>query len=276
VIDVFPATHAMRTGIVYVQYINEERAAVMQMVQETIRKMKEKRQVEEDRAILQFPHGPKIANTSGSVAPTIQTNKTNKTNSTIPGSRYGGLLNPNQITAAVNQVPWAISVNNKSFMDALIGKATETMGSDSETDTFRSVNSGRKSIRETELEEENRNLAKKLRDSETQYQQLLKQVHDNERKRQEDGKKQERQMEELRAMILMLMESKSDSRSEGNNNDQGSTPKRKKRADTSVIQEHNPFTGATLEEEFPEESLQLNDSVPDEAPDTPKEGLELT
>jgi hypothetical protein len=275
VIDVFPATHAARSGVVYVQYINENRNAVMSMVQDIIRKIKERRESEDEPVILPFPQGPKIANTNGSVAPTIQTNTTNKASSTIPSSKYGGLLDPNKVATTVNRIPWAISVNNKSFLDAVIGKATGTMESDSETDTFKSVSSGRKSIRETELEEENRNLTKKLKDGETQYQQLLKHMQDNERKRQEDKQKHEKEMAELKAMIMTLMHRNDmDERSK----DQGSTPKRKKRVDNPPTkrQERNPLTGTTLEEEFPEETLLLEEPRKDEEPFTPEEGLELT
>jgi hypothetical protein len=275
VIDVFPATHASRTGVVYVQYINEHRAAVMQMVQDIIKKIKDKR--EEEQTIVPFPHGPKIANTNGSVAPTIQTNKTNKSSINIPSSKYGGLLNPNQVTSTVKHVPWAISVNNKSFLDAVRGTATETMESDSETDTFRSGNSGRKSIREAELEDENRQLTKQLNESKINYQQLLKHMEANERKRQEDKRKHEKEMEELRAMVLNFMKNKKDNESESNSTTQGSTPKRKKRTNPNVdSQEHNPLTGATLEEEFPEAALCLEEQWSDEEPTTLEEGLDLT
>jgi hypothetical protein len=51
VIDVFPANHAERTGVIYVQYINEHRPVVMQMVQDIVRKLKERRHEEEEPMI---------------------------------------------------------------------------------------------------------------------------------------------------------------------------------------------------------------------------------
>jgi uroporphyrinogen-III decarboxylase len=65
VVDIFPATHAERTGTIYVQYIKDHRREVIGMIQDTIRTMKEKRQAEE--TIVPFPGGPRMVNTS--VAP---------------------------------------------------------------------------------------------------------------------------------------------------------------------------------------------------------------
>jgi hypothetical protein len=164
VVDVFPATHAERTGVAYVQYINDHRAAVMGMIQDSIRKIKDKQMEAEEETILPFPNGPKIVNTNGAVAPTIQTTTTNKTSTPIPRSKYGGLLDQNyEAVSTPHQVPWAISVNTKSFREVATGKVTFHQDSDSDTDTFKSGNtSGKKSNREAELEEENQQLNKQL------------------------------------------------------------------------------------------------------------------
>jgi hypothetical protein len=63
----------------------------------------------------------------------------------------------------------------------------------------------------------------------------------------------------------------------GNTNEQGSTPKRKRRTNTAntKAQEPNPVTGTTLEEEFPEEALGLEEPMTDEEPHTLEEGRGL-
>jgi hypothetical protein len=305
VIDVFPATHARRTGVVYVQYINGHRNPVMMMVQEIIRKIKAKREADDDTTILPFPDGPKIVNTNGSPSPTIQTNTTNKTNSVIPSSKYGGLLDTEQLVQTANRIPWAISVNNRSFLDTVIGKVRATE-SDNETDTFKSATSGAKSTRETELEEENRQLTKQLAEKETQYNQAMKQLQEERREykemmnqiRQESNQKEEareqkekkrddereqkdrkrdEEMAEMRALIMALM-SKGGEELHKMIDNQGSTPKRKKRGDEPLNnrEERNPLTGTTLEEDFPEDLLLIEGTMKDAEPTTLQEGLEFT
>jgi hypothetical protein len=262
--------------------------------------MKEQRQTQE--TILQFPEGPMIGNVNESDTPSIQTNTTNKTNktgATIPSSKYGGLLDQTGTMRTTNQVPWAISVNTKSFREAVTGKSTGSY-SGSEIDTFKSGNtSGKKSIREKELEIENQQLIKKLQEKEEYYQQTLKQVHEGyERQRQEDKQQQEQvkqqikniqanereqaeEMAELRAMILELRMKNKKEREVNetrHNNNQGSTPKRQKKRTiitTPSRQEPNPLTGTTLDEEFPEDTLLLEETMPDEEPHTLEERKEL-
>jgi predicted RNase H-like nuclease (RuvC/YqgF family) len=235
-------------------------------------------------------------NINGSVAPTVQTTKTNKSTSIIPSSKYGGLLDPSQTVASKgNSVPWTISVHNKSFMEAVMGKPKGNQESDNESDTFRSGNSGRKTVRETELEEENKKLIQQLKEQEEVNQQMYKQIQEYKKERKEDkeelnqvkqnlkyieekGRDRDAAMAEMRTLLLELKMDKTHRESDKRNREQGSTPKRKKRITNEPMenQKQNPITGATLEEEFPEESLLLEGSVADDEPITLEEGREIT
>jgi hypothetical protein len=82
----------------------------------------------------------------------------------------------------------------------------------------------------------------------------------------------------MRAMILALQMTRQIKESEiSHTKDQGSTPKRKRRTDMAAteMQEPNPVTGTTLEEEFPEEALCLEEPMTDEEPYTLEEGRGL-
>jgi hypothetical protein len=216
VIDIFPATHATRTGIIYVQYINEHKNEVLEAIKDAVRTIKDARVTNE--TILEFPEGPIIVNTNGSVAPTIQTathstktTTTNRTGITIPSSRYGGLLNQgDEVVSAPSQVPWAISIHNKSFRDATIRRLTSPENSDSESDTFRSGITSSKSNREVELENENQKLSKQLQDKDDQYQMILKQVQEGfDRQRLRDQEYLEQQYStHKQEMLLMQAEHK--------------------------------------------------------------------
>jgi hypothetical protein len=99
-------------------------------------------------------------------------------------------------------------------------------------------------------------------------------IQDNEREQAEE-------MAELRAMILELrMKNKKERElnETSNSNNQGSTPKRQKKqtiTTTPSRQEPSPLTGATLDKEFPEETLLLVETMPDKEPFTLEEGREL-
>jgi hypothetical protein len=296
VVDIFPASHAERTGVIYVQYIHEHRVAVMGMVQDSIRMIKEKRNEDGEISIVPFINGPKIVNTNGSVAPTIQTTTTEKTTSEIPRSKYGGLLDKNyQVVSATNQVPWAISVNNKSFMEVTTGKV-RFQDSDSDMDTSKSGLTSKKSIRETELEEENERLNRQLQEREVQYQQMVKQIQDeNKKQRQEDKKQQTRQngivqqqiadlqekerikdkehkeykeqmekmLADMQTIMGILMKDKGGKEFDetSNKSNQGSTPKRQKKRTVSTPPRTDPKPTV--------------DNMDDEEPTTLEEGQEI-
>jgi hypothetical protein len=302
----------------YVQYINEHKSDIVSMVKECIEKVKNLR--EADGAILPFPEGPKMI-TNESEAPTVQTITTNKAGSQIPSSKYGELLGPNYQAVATHQVPWAISIHTKSFREAVTGTENQSQGhsdsetgytprsgkarfntyqSDSDGDTFKSGHtSGRKSIREAELERENQLLIKKLQEKEEQYQQMIKQIHAGyEKQREEDRKQQEYvqqqirhlqeaaktkdmehheqvvEMAELRAMILELAKQKTgdeESEATGDEHIQGNTPKRpkKKRAVHTTPRRSNPTAMISRKEVDIQGEL-----MPDEEPIALEEGLE--
>lgn len=285
VIDVFPATHATRTGVVYVQYINDHKNAVMGMIQHIVGTIKKKRQEQGGNVILPFPNGPTVVTTIGSTTQSVQTNTSNNTGSIIPSSKYGDLLKSNAMVPTATKIPWAISVNNKSFLEAVTGQGKGHQDPESDTDTLKSGNSGNKSIREIELETRNILLTRQLQEREDYYQNLIQRIQednemrrkDDERKRKADKEEHAQEIAELRAMILRIdMRNKQEEKSEESNKNQGSTPKRKKR-DTNIpvndTNQQNPLTGATLEEEFPEESLIMEDSMTDAEPIHPEEGL---
>jgi hypothetical protein len=280
IVDIFPANHAERTGVTYVQYINQHKEAVIGLIQDVIRRMKEKR-AEQEETILPFPEGPKIVNNKGSVAPSIQTTTTNKTSTPVPGSKYSELLDPNQqVTSTSNQVPWAISVNARSFREIVTGRPASPDQSDNETETSRSgITSGYKSARETELEHDKQKLQKQMEDKEEQFQMTMKQVQESfDRQRLRDREYQEHQsklhkqemaalqaehkqemtkltaenkeqLENLKTIILALAaQIDKTEEAKSTQEDLGSTPKRSKKRQVSTTpsrQEQEPMIVTT-------------------------------
>jgi hypothetical protein len=288
VIDIFPAIHAQRTGIIYVQYISEHKSSVLLMINDVVRTIKEAREANE--TILQFPDGPKIVNNNGSVSPTIQTTTqsvrtttTNKTRLTIPSSKYGGLLNQD-LAAAVkpSQVPFAISIHTKSFREAIIGRASSPDNYDNKTDTLKSgITSGQKSSREVELEGENQRLKNQLQEKEEHYQLIMKQVQESfDRQRLRDREYHDQKTNNLQQQILQLesalnnmiqrVSAKQDENDkfEGSNNkdDLGSTPKRPRKRSVSTT---------PMRADLDPDPDSMQDTLPDEETITLKEGLKL-
>jgi hypothetical protein len=276
VVDVFPATHASRTGVVYVQYINQHKETVLEMIKESIKAVKTIRS--QEGIIVPFPEGPKLINNNGSVNPSIQTTNTPRTNSQIPRTKYGELLDKKyKPVSNPTQVPWAISVTNKSFMDALTGtgvRDTSSQNKDSDSEagyTFKSGNtSGMKTLREAELEAENARLVQQLQDKEEQYKATMEHMQEEfERKRQEDKEKQEqqnqdieqmvadnkRQIEQLMKMLNALTTNGTKDVDNSKGTEQGSTPKRQRKR-----QVHTPTRKTTNRNE--DTSLTLADAEP--------------
>jgi hypothetical protein len=300
VVDIFPANHAERTGVTYVQYISEHKEAVVGLIQDVIRMIKDKRVEQEEGIIVPFPDGPKMTNNNRSATPSIQTTNTNKTSTLIPSSKYGGLLDPNQKVQTSKQVPWAISVNTRSFREAVVGRQT-SQDSDSETETSRSgITSGYKSARETELEQDNQRLHKQIEDKEEQFKLTLQHVQEGfDRQRIRDREYQEQQSkmhkQEMKALqaehkqamakitaenkeqiesfkaIILEMASQIDKANIPSTTkaDSGSTPKRpKKRSISTTPLRHEPEEGNTTDNSAP-----MAEIMTDAEPFTLEEGV---
>jgi hypothetical protein len=193
IVDVFPANHAASTGVVYVQYINDHKHAVLEVIKEGIQRMKQKRN--EEQLIVPFPDGPIFANITESIAPTVQTTTSTKQTEPVPGSKYSELLTATSYTArSNNKIPWAINVQAQSFRDVVVRQSTApTDNSDNETATINSGNtSSKRTVRETELEKENEQLRAQARS----YQMTIDKIKKDHETQRELDKKQQKETDE--------------------------------------------------------------------------------
>jgi hypothetical protein len=182
---------------------------VLGMIRENIDSMRNRRK--ETETIVPFPEGPILVNIAESAEPSVQTATTNRTmrnKEVIPVSKYSEwLTDTDNIQSPPNKIPWTINVKNKSFSDAVQGK---TIGTNQEPDeeTVNSGNtSGFKTVRETELEQENERLNQQLKDNEKKYEDTMERMREElERQRREDKQQQAQSNIERDEKIAMLEE----------------------------------------------------------------------
>jgi len=178
IVDISPASHAATSGVVYVQYLQPHKALVLSALMRYLAQLQDQAHLFRDNSA--FPDGPVFENYGGSVAPTINSTSqaSAETGFTIPESRFHEILSgaPASAPSPWSQqapVPKSIDLNARSFSDVLRASTTDQTDI-SDDDTVSADNtSGKRSIREQELEAENARLRQQLESMEAHYQEEM-------------------------------------------------------------------------------------------------------
>ena len=241
IVDVCTATHSVRTGTVYVQYLEAHRdsvrATILSFIEENC-----------NPPGSHFGDTATLANNAGteSVTPTVNSLKSqsSKTQITIPQSRFATHLS-NQISnvyqpivAPQARIPTAITTKPKSFSQALL-MGRKTNDSDSDDDTTLtpktknsagssggsgSSRSSRKTASELKLEEDNRRLQDELGKMNNRLSEMERSHHEQMAEMQKNHRlqlqAQQQQLAEMAAALTQL-------RTEFSNKDTQESPHRK-------------------------------------------------
>lgn len=165
-VDVSEANHSRTTGVVYIQYLQDHRATVLQDIATTL-------EHEDFKGAELFDPDASVAMTANTKEPATHT---------IP-SRFANFVNltaakaPSTKERKPTQIPKTIRTKPKSFSEALMKSLDDTYDSGSSQGSNTSTLGTAKTAREIELEEENQSL--KTSQNELQQQLQAAQAQNN-------------------------------------------------------------------------------------------------
>jgi hypothetical protein len=167
IVDVFPANHALTTGVAYVQYLQEKRQAVLEATQQSLAIIIDQQRMNN----MEMADNPQIVNAGASITPTIQTDTmSNSKSSSIPTGRYADVVknhieDATSAETSLRYIPRTIQIQPIRFAECLNGNDhTAKVHRDRQEEgtlTTGNTSSG-KTEKELELEAKNERLEKEV------------------------------------------------------------------------------------------------------------------
>jgi hypothetical protein len=166
IVDIFPANHANKTGVAYIQYLQERKQEILEVTQRSVDIIINQHKV----LNITLNENPRIVNAGSSISPTIQTDTTSNCKSaSIPRGRYADIVKnrpEDEGTAATpnRYIPRTIRIQPTRFAECLNGNDTAKARRERQEEgtlTTGNTSSG-KTEKEMELEAKNARLEREV------------------------------------------------------------------------------------------------------------------